>query len=230
MKFEIKSNIREVILGMQQLAEDAKFAAVVALTKTAQEIKTAEQEAMGRAFKKVGRFTLNSLRVVPATKQSMTSRVYVKDDAVPYLVPNIEGGVRPYKRMEKALLSTGRMPSNTNAVPAGNKKVSSGEVVRILSALMSAEMTSGYSANRSALSKKRRGKQLVDYVSLRQPWGRLKPGIYKRVGSHKLQAVFFYVTRAQYKPRLDFYGVAERVANDAFPRLHRDAMAKYLNR
>jgi hypothetical protein len=230
MKFEVKSNVHEVILGMQQLAGNAQFATVVALTKTAQAIKSAEQQEMGRAFKKVSNYTRNSLRVSTATKTSMTARVYVKDDAVSYMSPNIDGGTRPYKRMEKALINTGRMPANTNAVPAGGSRVSTGEVMRILSALMSAEMTSGYSANRTAMSKKLRGKKLVDYVSLRTAWGKLKPGIYKRTGGHNLQAVFFYVTQAQYKPRFDFYGVAEKVAMEAFPRLHAEAMKEYLPR
>lgn len=230
MKVEIKSNVYEVLLGMRQLAENAKFATVVALTQTAQEIVKAEQQEMESVFKKTSKYTLNSLRLRPATKEKMSARVYVKDDAVKYLTPNIDGGQRPYKGMENALIKTGRMPPGTNAVPAGGKQVTAGEVMKLLSSLMAAEMTSGYSANRTAQSKKRRGAKLVDYISLAQPWGRLKPGIYKRTGNHQLAAVFFYVKRAQYKRLFNFYGVAQSIAEDKFPQLHAAAMRKYIDR
>ena len=56
------------------------------------------------------------------------------------------------------------------------------------------------------------------------------PGIYKRGAGHSLHAVFFYVSKAKYRMIFDFYGLSRRVADEAFPRLHLAAMAKWTDR
>ena len=154
--------------------------------------------------------------------------------AAAYLHPQIEGGSRRLKAMEQVLNRKGLLPAGWFAVPAreapldayGN--VPRGFVVRMLSDLQAFEADSGLNRKEG----RRKGRKAVNAFFAVRPGSNvnkhLKPGIYWRLPGKMLVCVFVFVTAVQYRRLLDFYGVAERIAVEAFKRHWPAAWAKAL--
>lgn len=151
------------------------------------------------------------------------------------LAAQIFGGPRKHKRHEIALQRAGVLPSGMAIVPGPGAKqdqygnIPGSQIVQIIS-WFKAFGEQGYKANstaksRAALAKdKRNGSKGFQYFVLRQKLGKLAPGIYQRftlAHGSAIKPVMFFVAMPTYKPRLDFYGIAERKAlttfNKAFP-------------
>jgi hypothetical protein len=194
------------------------YAASTALTRTAQRAAKEDLPAeMNRVFDRPTPYTLNSLFVKPSTAFTLSARVMVKDTAgsgvVPekFLQPEVEGGGRGQKGMEKALRYAGILRSSERVVPSHEMKLDAfGNVPgsRIRSILASVEKTGGKSA-RGAKGSGIFAGQI----------GRTR-GIWQRSGKGKTRKVapLFIFTQAQpqYRSRLDFTGVTERVAEKHF--------------
>ncbi len=156
--------------------------------------------------------------------------------ATKYLLPQVDGGQRHIKRFEKALQAAGSMPAGTVAVPVSAAKldaygnISRGQINQILSQV-GTELTAGYNrtltkgTDQASRTKQRNayGRAGGQFVAIKVQKGRLKPGIYlaeaRNFGAKlglgrtgKLRPVVMFVRAANYKPRFDFHGVAERVA------------------
>lgn len=233
MRFKVAADFKDVRDMIQSVGPQAEYAAAVALTKTAKEIRNELKEEMRRVFDRPTSYTLNSLYVKPATKRNLEAFVWLKDatgkgtPADRYLKPQIFGGDRSLKSMEKALQASGKMKRGTFAVPAagaqldafGNVKRS--QIVQILSQLQ-VQRGGGYDARRSnsAASKRSVRRQGVTYFLLASRWGKLKPGIYlKRTFAHgsAVRPVFLFVDSVKFRPIFDFFGVADKVARERFP-------------
>lgn len=219
----LKSNINDALRNFRDKRINIPLATAKALTFTAQDVQAAEKTEMVKVFDRPTPFTLNSLYLQGATPGRLTARVWFKDlrFKAHYLVPQVEGGDRPLKRFEKFLQAKGLLPVGMYAVPGeradldayGN--MSRGQLVKILSALQALPET-GYLANRSQRSAKRRRKHLTDYYV-----GRPNPssplGVWERIGKTGLRPVLIFVKAPRYKKRFNFYGVAVDVSNARFP-------------
>lgn len=241
--FSIRHNIgegREYLL--QLAARDIPFAIAVSLTKTAKEVQAAEIGEMQRAFDRPTPFALRGTFVKPATVQRQEARVWLKDDplgvgtpAIKFLSPQIFGGERKHKRFEKALIAYGLMPSDMFAVPGERARIdrygniSLGQIVQILSALGAAERVSGFTANRTARSAKRKGGRLVQYFAGRPGNGDGPLGIWQRVGKGA-RPVLIFVRKPTYKPRFRWYEVADRVVSERYLPNLREAVQRQLGR
>jgi hypothetical protein len=228
----IQSNIDQVVseLGAQIKAQVA-YAARKAVVKTAEDVRQAQINEMKAVFDRPTPYTLRGVYNKLIRTDPPTARVWLKDDrgkgggaAADYLMPQIAGGARPQKRMEYNLAMNGHLPSGWVTVPGqgarldayGNMSV--GQVKQILSALGSAEMTSGYSANRTVRSAKRR-KNLPKFFVIQPGRGsHLHPGVYQRFGfalGSAIKPVLMFVPAATYSPRFNF----DRVANATIARV-----------
>lgn len=167
---------------MRAVPGKARRAAVVALTKTGQDIKKAEIEEMQKVFDNPVRYTTNSLRLTPATKARPQATVWFKEPermGQHYLVPQVEGGVRKLKGHERGIKLGQLHPTKyARKTKAGN--MSPGQIRQIMSVLRLAEQYAGYQANITARSA-RRNTKTRDYVVIRNRRGRLYPGVYERV-------------------------------------------------
>lgn len=108
IKFSVTSNIQAFAQKQIDIAKQVEFAGVVALTRTALQIKTDEVSSMKSVFDRPTNFTLNSLAVRPATKAKPEAEVSTKlgFGSVPagrYLNPEVEGGSRSQKSTERKL-------------------------------------------------------------------------------------------------------------------------------
>ena len=246
MKIEISTDFEDVRKSVKRWGSAGQRAAVWAVNDTANVVRDDLRTEMRRVFDRPTSFTLNSVRVKYANSTRPEAFVWLKDEAgkgTPadvYLGPQIFGGDRQLKRMEKALLANGLMPSGCFCVPAGGAKldqygnVSRGQVVQILSQLK-AQRGGGFEsrASNSAASRRARAKQGVTYFVLTKPWGKLKPGIYLRkklVRSSKVTPVFLYVKSVKYKPRFDFFGVADRSAAKNLPRIFNEKLVRSIEK
>jgi len=160
----------------------AHRACAVALNKTGKAVKAEEQNEMKSVFDRPTRYTLNSLKLTPATKDNLQAKVWFKDPArmgAHYLVPQVDGGSRKLKGFERAFGEEFVPGEGVRLNQFGN--VTGGQIVQIMSVLGKLGRFSGDNSNSTAASRKRNTRER-DYVYLPHgsAWGKLPPGIYKR--------------------------------------------------
>ncbi|WP_128003450.1 hypothetical protein [Piscinibacter defluvii] len=196
------------------------------------------QAEMPRVFDRPNAYTLNSPRVIDSKRETLTGRVFVKDDAAnngtrpeDYLLPNVFGGGRKEKRFERNLRYAGILREGWRVVPSTEAKLDSfgniprGEIQRILTAVRA---SFDRYQNRSDSARSRRnarnapyfvaGLDRISIVGGEQVVTRskLQPGIYRRDG-RGIKPVFVFVKKPpQYRQRLDFARVVEARADADF--------------
>lgn len=217
------------------------YAASIAATRTAQHLaRTALPNEMRRVFVGPTRWTLNSLRITPATKDRPVARVFVKDDnpnngtrPEDYLVPQVEGGPRKEKRFERSMRYAGLLPQGWRAMPGQGAKLDAdgnfprGEMQRILTATRTA--FDPYQRKTNSKRSRRNAKN-APYFGITPFTGvivggdrfvlkpsRIQPGVYRREGRSIKPVLIFTKTQPQYRKRLDFAGVSERETLQRYP-------------
>jgi hypothetical protein len=236
MRLNVSSNATDVAGRIRALGNSGKTAAARALTATAkQDVQPAIKQEIHRAFDRPTEYTLNSTFLKAASRDTLEARVWLKDNpsgkgtpADRYLAPDIFGGDRRQKGMEKALQAARLMPPGYVAVPAAgvqldaNGNVKRSQIVQILSQLR-AQLGSGFESRSSGSARSRRtvARQGVTYFALPRPSKGLSAGVYiKRKFAHgsAVRPVFLFVPRATYQKILKFFEVGEQAARSNFPR------------
>lgn len=242
LKMTVETNFPDIAKRIKELGSQSTFATAVALTRTGQDVKAAINDGMQRAFDRPTSYTMNSLRLKTATKSNLEAQVFLKDEggkgtpAARYLDPQISGGSRAQKGMERMLQRAGLLGAGQFAVPAAgaqldaNGNVRRPQIVQILSQLK-LQRSVGFEsrATGSARSQKAIARQGVTYFALAVAARGLQPGIYlKRKFAHgsAIRPVFIFVSAVSYKPRLKFYETGEAVAQARFPGHFETEMAK----
>lgn len=213
----VAKGIPECSADLRRVERQIPFATALALTRTAQLVKAEIEREMRSVFDRPTRWTLNSLRLFPAKKTRLEARVWMKNEAdkaapaTQWLSPQIEGGRRPLKRSEALLRRRGRLPADKFVVPAKGARrdrygnMSRGQIQKILSGL--GAQFDAY--QNSTDSRRSRGNRKRYFVMRR---GSEPIGIAERTGKRRLNLVLAYVSQPSYQPRLDFYGIGNRVA------------------
>lgn len=195
---------------------------------------------MPRVFDRPNAWTLNSIRVLESTRETLTVRLFVKDDAPnngtrpeEYLLPEVFGGGRNEKRFEAALRYAGILPPGWRAMPGEGAKLDQygnmarGEIQRILTAV---KANRDSAQNRTGSARSRRnaknapyfvgGLDVVSVVGGRAVTRKssIPPGIYARKPDGRgITPVLIFVRKPpQYRSRLDFGRVVEERANADF--------------
>lgn len=234
INFSIKSNMPAVLAQIEQIGKQVRFAAAVALTKTAVDVSAAETAEMSAVFDRPTPFTLGSLRVVQARRDSLEAVVETKDagpggrSAEKWLSIEAAGGPRRLTGAERALRAAGILPANRYVVPStgaeldayGNWKRS--QLTRIL---LDLRMNAGAAPSRRLTALQARDalrgrRTLSRYFVLREHNKGLKPGIYERRVSalgHAVRPVVLFTSSApRYKVRLPFGQAGLAVAQEKF--------------
>ena len=230
----IKTDFKAAFSLLDQLDKQKRFAMAVALTRTANTARVEISKAIATSFDRPTPWALRSVRVRKATKERLRAEVFLSDrhgdpqhDPRHFLYPQVFGGARGRKAFETLLNQAGVLPDGMVTVPGKGAKLdrygnqARGELVQILSALSagpSAGAGRGYTYNRTATSKKRRGSKLRDIFfsspRLQQRaanGGRLPWGVWERTGTGRVQCLLFFVKQASYRKRLPMFAIAERV-------------------
>lgn len=234
-------NMADVIASVRDVpARIVPYAASTALTRTAQHAAKIELPAeMRSVFGNPVAYTLNSLRIEPATKDTLSARVMVKNSAAGvapenFLFPQVEGGGRKHKRAEAAMRYAGVLGAGQFAMPGkglsldANGNVKGAEIRTILAALKSIRAVS---VGRHGRREQPRGRKLANDLFVGKLNGGNRPdGIWRREGQ-RIRALFVFTNDAPtYGKRLDFTGVVQRVALERFQPEFQKAMAAMVAR
>ena len=206
------------------------FAISLALTLTAKDAAKTINRFTTKAFDRPIGATKKAVTWEPAIKKTGTlSAVHLKDSFIggppieKYLKAQVEGGPRRHKRFERALISSGHMPSNKYAVPAKNLRLNRfGNVpasthVKILSSIKSGIDPTQFATGSARSNRQQQNNQ---FFSLPKGRGKLPAGIWQRKGTGPnsfITLIFAYVSRPRYRRRLPFDKIAERVSRRRFP-------------
>ena len=238
MQINIKTNLPEVQAWVKQLGPKVKTATREALNRTAEWAETDVRRDMRKVFDRPVPFTLRSLRVFYASASKPEAVLWFRqrhrDADKLWANPQISGGDRYLKPMEVRLQRIGLMPKGWFIVPGdaapldayGN--MSPGEISRILNVLGSYTESGFNKANiktRQRLRKgnKKKGVYGFEYWVNPAGAGRVKhllPGVYRRVYTGfgtSLKPMMIFVPRAQYRARLDFFGIVKATVQRRFP-------------
>ncbi len=198
------------------------YAAATAITKGVKRGQQAVITRMSQSFVRPVAYTLNSTRIEIATKDRLFGRIAVKDQRAgrgtrpeSYLLPEVEGGERNKKGLEKLLQFRGFLQANEWAYPQSsvildaNGNVSGPKVRSILNQL--GKPGSKYFAGEVGKKRTRGVWERVDVKSA---------GAKNRAGKSKprsVRAVFVFSRNVPtYKPRLDFTGAARQAVSEGF--------------
>jgi hypothetical protein len=244
MKITVNVNgLEQVRKALADLPKKANFATVAAMNKSLEWAETDVRREMRRVFDNPTPWVLNSLRMRYATTREPVVRLAFKDrnsveSSRTMVEPHVYGGQRHFKAMEARLMGIGLLPAGYNVVPGaaarlnGFGNMSQGQISQILNVL-GAYTESGFNkANLNTIKRLAKGGlkgsqygqygfvYWVNRVGNPDPRTRhLQPGVYQRVKTglgSTLKPVLIFVKRANYKPRLDFYGIAKRTVNERF--------------
>lgn len=194
------------------------YATATAMTKGVKRAQAAVITRMSQAFVRPVAYTLNSTRVEIATKDKLFARLAVKDQRAgrgtrpeSYLFPEVEGGSRNRKGLEKLLQFRGLLQTNEWAYPQSssildaNGNVSAAKVRGILAQV---------NKPGSRFFVGTVGKQLTRGLWER---GDHKGGRGGKQQSRSVRAVFIFSRNVPtYKPRLDFTEAARRGVEEGF--------------
>lgn len=217
----------------------AAFAAT-ALTRTAHEVAQHVRQEMRRVFDRPTPYTLRSVRVEAATAARPVASVFISERKAPrdpspavVLKPQVEGGARGTKGLELALRRMGVLPAGWLVVPGQGARldpfgnVSRGLVQQVVTQIAQQQQARPKNARAITKAVRRTGGRFIAIP----PGARTQPGIYiADVIGRNVMPVFIFVRRATYRQRLDFHGIASRVALGRLPHHVKRAVAESLQR
>jgi hypothetical protein len=216
MQFDIRSNVREVSRWLDDAQKkQIPFATVYAMTLTARDVRLAEISVMERVFDRPTPYTLNALRVVPATRQTLVASVAFKDfggtPAKRFLNPEVHGGARSQKSHEKQLAPL--MRGHQYAVPGTSVErdaygnVKGAEFRRIISQLKVSQDATANVSNSPRSKRKRKNNAFF----IPKKGG----AVYQHTGAG-IKPVLVFVKAPRYRKRFPFYETAAKVVADKF--------------
>lgn len=230
------------LAGMQK---QVKFAAAVALTRTAQAAKVEVARLMPAELDRPKPGTTRALRVEKATRYDLTAvvRLLNRGEGVPsqeFIGHNVTGGRRGMKRSELMLRAAGILPEGLYTIPGKEAKLdaygnmSRGQIVSILSyfrtfgvtVLKDGSLLNSSRMNMTAKTRGRMEKRRAEYfvVPVRDRKLGLYPGIWRRSGN-ELQPVLMFVKPGTHKKLVKIHETGERVVRREFNKLFDQAFA-----
>ncbi|ACO74649.1 hypothetical protein LHK_01664 [Laribacter hongkongensis HLHK9] len=240
MRLELsgEDRVRQQLLDLaSQTPKQANYATAVALTRTAQLIRTGARQVMQGRFDRPTPYTLNSIYVRGATRSNLTALVNIKDEsyksapASRWLRAEIDGGERHQKRSEKLIsrLGLGNFMTPADAPKDGFGNVNRGFIVKMLSG-MKAMGEQGYMANRTKGKRSQRKARNFD-IFAGNPDG-MGPGIWQRValghGTGLKPLMWLHDSAPQYRAVFPFEKIAENIYRARFSTQLERAIAKAL--
>jgi len=199
------------------------YAVALTLAKVAFKAKDEIKNEMKIVFDRPTPFTLNSVYTMNNLKNGKfrikgpQAEVGFKDDVFGknYLTAQVYGGHRFAKKSEGSLFRAGILSKSEYIVPAklmpkdsyGN--IPKGAMNKILSGLKAfSEM--GFNANASSARRSKAKGNEKRFVFINSKKGNRSAGIYERTGK-SLKPLFFVMREPNYKKRLKFYEIIDRV-------------------
>lgn len=199
------------LAGMQK---QVRFAAAVALTRTAQDVREAMPAVMERELDRPTAFTKRGMFVQSARRDRLTAVVGFMDRQARYLALQITGGTRGPGPLGI------KLPGNIQLNSFGN--IPRGVIDKLKAMAQDGTLGKGL-AKRLGVSNRRKGAAPIQ-LFLGKPtgrgWEKAPLGIWRRVPGSPgklIPVVVFEDTPARYKPRFHFKREAEAVVMRRWP-------------
>lgn len=208
------------------------FAVSQAANKVAFDIRERWKQRAPQVFDRPTPLTKNAALYRKATKERPYAEIFIRDEAfkgtppAKYLFSEVEGGTRRRKGFERLLQSRGLMSPSQFAVmgrgvrPNQYGNVPAGQVTKLLSQLGAQRDQYQNQTPTSAKRRRSRAPKGGEYFVITQRRGKLRPGIYERIGTawgSAVRSVFIFTSTANYQPRYDIYGMAEETWKKLMP-------------
>lgn len=237
MRIDVRHNLPGLERALADGEKQVRFAAAVALTRTAKDVQDGIKAEMRKVFDRPTPWTLNATYLQRATRDALTATVGIKDGSQlagkvtpeQTLRAQAAGGSRGQKRFERGLQALGVLPAGWVAVPSksvpkdGHGNVS-GQYLRSLLRAVAASGASGPQHAGRAVSRAKRqgGVYFVQRVGAKG----LNPGIYLReIGARSPTPIMLFRPSVGYVSRLSLESVAQRVVAERFGPNMSDALA-----
>lgn len=202
----------EGLAGVQDMIRNLKIKTpqkiATSLNNIATTVKSAEVDEMKRVFDRPTPWALGAITTKKATPDDLQSKTDIREAAkASYLLPQIEGGSRPFKHFERVLFELGMIPSGWFAVPG--KDIGLDNYGNVSGANIKVILNTLRGTGKAAL--KRKGSIWV----VLQKIGNVRPGIYD-VSNYtgwggRMKCLFIYVSKVQYKQLFKFYEHGKQV-------------------
>lgn len=212
------------------------YAAASALTQIARSLaKTELPAAMRSAFDRPTPWVLNSLAIEPANKSKLAAAIYVKNVAggraiTPErtLMPQVFGGKRGEKRIERALRYSGILTAGDHLYPARDlARDAYGNAPPAILRSVLAWASSG-AARKAKRTKNSAATNPRGYFLFGKAPG--VRGVAQRQGGTFNPLLIISRTAPSYRPRLDYAGIAQRYTTANFPAVFDSAARAILAR
>lgn len=213
MRLSVNVNEAEVAAVLKAITRQAKFAAVVALTRTAGDVRDKTPGYLEQTLDRPTPFTRRGAFVRRATLADPTAIVGIKDRQAAYLRYQEEGGSR-------------RPARRVIVLPSDIRRDQYGSIPR----LQLRRLYEAAKANKRATAAIRRRLGVSRKVDLfvGEPGNGFPPGIYKRVTGGLVPIVVFRDEPVRYRPRMQWKRWASGVATAAIGGHFERAMADAL--
>lgn len=229
--FSTKTNADSFILALQAKGRKMEDVVRYAVNDTVDDMIVGQRIEMRRVFDNPRPYTLNALFGKYGSRRNsvMTAGIAFREvgvkgtPAYKYLMPNIKGGERRYKRSEKALQSINALPDDKMTVMGKNFQrdqygdITGGQYTRMLAEL-------GVSVNGMAGPAKMRGERKTGgkkFFAMPHKGGKRGDGnpmaIAERRGK-EIVIMLVLTEKFSYKPIYDFYGLASRQVHYSLPK------------
>lgn len=237
-QIDIKHDLRELKQTLTRIEkENLPYATALALNESMKAAQPAVVAEMQRVFDRPTRWTLGSYRILKwANKRALFGIVGFKDEAVKgtpageYLQPQMAGGPRAPKRLERLLRTRGLLGNNEFLVPSKFQKldshgnVSRGTIQKILSNLQATFDPYQRTPTGGAREGKKKGEYFFTRKGIR---GARHTMIWRRYSAARAVPAFIVVASApKYRKRFDQPAVVQRVVRARFPNELRSALDK----
>lgn len=219
---KITIDTRELEAMRREIAgfSERRMRAVVAtaLTRTARVTRDGWTRQLTSDIDRPTARTVGAAGFMGARADKLQATVFLKDQMAgtspaEYLQPQAVGGSRLLKKFERALVSSGAMPSGYFAVPGhaavrdGYGNVSRAQLIAVIRAL-GQDYSPGYqrviskSTAKRLQSQARHGRKYIAVLPKDAARAKVSPGIYERQPDGSRKAVFLYKSQTTYRQRL----------------------------
>lgn len=216
--------------GIKEVQQQLRFSdrrlaasAATALTRTAAAARDDVKAAMPSVFDRPTPYTLGGVGMKGATAQTLEAEVFIKDQqsgdrggrpAAVYLRPQVSGGARRLKAVERVLRALGALPAGLQVVPGAGASIDQygnlarEQLTKIIRQLRTQRVSGPVQPRkRIAAARSAGGTFFV------MPPGRkgAAPGIYARdFSGRNITPVILFARPATYRARFDFEGIVTR--------------------
>lgn len=229
MRIDVSVDISGALRKLDLAEKQVRFAAAVALTRTAKAVEAELQRELRSEIDRPTPFTLRSTFTQPATKSSLVATVWFKDrlasknrkSASEMLGHHFSGGSRQHKALEGWLTKAGYISPGEFVAPGDAAKLdqygnlSRGQVAQILSQLRAGADSSQYATK----SRRSKAKQARAGQMFWSRGGRLPRGVWMRFGfaiGSAVKPILIVVSRPDYGQMFDLPELGRRVARARF--------------